>query len=113
MLRKKTYDFAKAKEIVEKYNKYSKDNEKQVEDEANCQQQQKCEEPVDGNGDTEENSKRLGCSSDYDIVKERPQEKKKIDFRDKVILSPLTTVGNLPFRRICKEYGADITCGKY
>lgn len=95
-LRKKKYDFlpvAKAFDVL-----YKADLESNTtEDNAQCND--------DGN-------RRIGAALVDDYLTGRDSDRKKVDFKGKLYLAPLTTVGNLPFRRLCKKFSCDITCAE-
>lgn len=106
-LRKKKHNFKATDKLVDDFFKAREERKKLLEEEG-----KEVKEPPSKTPRVENVPVLPSPETPAADKKDDSRNKKKIDWSGKLYLAPLTTVGNLPYRRLCKKFGADITCGE-
>lgn len=116
---KKRFPFSKSELVLEILDSFQEENremhreaEKVKEDQQDNEDEQKEKAPQVVQRELEAQKRRQRQKDLYLQYKDTrffAQEKKPLDLRHKKIVSPLTTVGNLPYRRLMRTLGADVT----
>ena len=108
-IKKGSYDFSRANAIVRTVEEEEEDKSatREGDVEASSEEKKVAPEVAELGGAT---CCKVSDSDGDHVGKDRV--KRKFDVRGKIYLAPLTTVGNLPYRRVCKGFGVDITCSE-